>query len=84
MCITSINNLVEDSKLLFNSAIEGNLNLRADLSKHSGEFKNIISGVNATLDRLVGLIDEMPVPVQIVDKDKNLKYQNKKSIQISN
>ncbi len=80
MCITSINNLVEDSKLLFNSAIEGNLNLRADLSKHSGEFKNIISGVNATLDRLVGLIDEMPVPVQITDKAKNIKYQNKKSL----
>lgn len=76
-CIDAINLLVRDSNTIFNSAIVGNLNYRADDSKHNGDFRNIIDGVNATLNRLVGLIDEMPVGVQIVDKSHNIMYQNK-------
>lgn len=76
-CIYSINQLVSDSKMLFGSAISGDLNFRADIEKHNGEFKNIISGVNSTLDRLVGLIDEMPLSIQISDADNNVVYKNK-------
>ncbi len=76
-CIDAINLLIQDSNTIFNAAIVGNLNYRADETKHNGDFRNIISGVNATLNRLVGMIDEMPVGVQIVDKNKNIVYQNK-------
>lgn len=76
-CIEAINLLVRDSNTIFNSAIVGNLNYRADDSQHNGDFRSIIGGVNSTLNRLVGLIDEMPVGVQIVDKSKNIVYQNK-------
>ncbi len=76
-CIKSIQLLVADSNEIFNSAINGNLNFRADAQQHNGEFRNIISGVNATMDRLVGLIDQMPLSIQIVDKDSNVLFQNK-------
>jgi HAMP domain-containing protein len=75
-CIDAINLLLTDSKVLFSSAIEGHINYRADIMKHNGEFGKIISGVNATLDRLVGLIDEMPVYVQIVDENNDVIYHN--------
>ncbi len=76
-CIDAINHLINDSKDLFNNAIIGNINIRADVNKHQGEFRNIMKGVNATLDRLVGLIDEMPVGVQIVNSKNEILYQNK-------
>ncbi len=76
-CIDSINLLVKDSKEIFEAAIIGDLKYRADDSKLQGEFKNIIGGVNSTLDRLVGLIDEMPIGVQIVDNNHKALYMNK-------
>lgn len=76
-CIDAVNHLIIDSKELFGNAIEGRIEVRTDITKHQGEFRNIMKGVNATLDRLVGLIDEMPVGVQIVDKSHNIMYQNK-------
>jgi len=76
-CIYSIKLLVTDSNELFNAAILGNLNYRADTQQHNGEFRNIISGVNSTMDRLVGLIDQMPLAVQIVDKNNVVLFENK-------
>ncbi len=76
-CIDSINLLVNDSKQLSGAAIEGKLNFRAEEFKHNGEFRNIISGVNATMERLVGLIENMPIPAQIVDKDYKITFINK-------
>lgn len=76
-CIKSVQLLVADSNEIFQSAIDGNLNYRADAQQHNGEFRNVISGVNSTMDRLVGLIDQMPLAIQIVDKDSNILFQNK-------
>lgn len=78
-CIDAINLLVTDTNALVEAATAGKLNQRANPSIHIGDFKRIISGVNKTLDRLVGLIDDMPMPVQIVDKNLQLLYANKLS-----
>ena len=53
-CIDAINILVSDSKMLSKAAVEGKLATRADVSKHQGEFKAIITGVNDTLDSVIG------------------------------
>ena len=45
--------LVEDTKTLANSAIEGNLSKRADITKHQGDFRKIVEGVNNTLDSII-------------------------------
>ena len=77
-CIDAMNHLIFDSRELFTNAIEGKINFRANIDKHHGEYRHIISGVNSTLDRLVGFIDEMPIAMQIVDREQNVIYSNKR------
>ena len=54
----SLKNLVDDSKTLSTAALEGKLDVRADANRHKGEFKEIIMGVNGTLDAVIMPIDE--------------------------
>lgn len=49
-CIDSINRLIEDANMLADAAVEGNLSVRADVSRHNGDYAKIIEGVNSTLD----------------------------------
>jgi len=76
-CIDAINLLILDTNSLINLIMEGKINERADLTKHNGDFRRIVEGINQLLNRLVGLIDNMPLPVQIVDKNQNVLYSNK-------
>lgn len=74
--IDAISALVKDTFMLSNAAVEGKLNTRADISIHQGDFKQIVEGINNTLDSLVGLIDFMPTPAAIMDRDFNVLYMN--------
>jgi methyl-accepting chemotaxis protein len=51
---TSIQALVADAGMLSKAAVEGKLATRADASKHQGEFRKIVAGVNDTLDAVIG------------------------------
>ncbi len=51
--IDSIKNLVSDVDILSSAAVAGKLNVRADSSRHQGDFNKIVSGVNGTLDAVV-------------------------------
>jgi len=46
--------LVSDAKTLGQSAVRGELKARADLSKHQGQFREVVQGVNGMLDAVVG------------------------------
>jgi len=59
MCIDAVNALVADASLLAQAAIEGKLETRADASKHQGDFRKVVEGVNKTLDNVVGPINEV-------------------------
>jgi methyl-accepting chemotaxis protein len=48
-CIDAINYLTKDAKELSQAAVQGNLDSRADASRHNGEFRKIIQGLNDTL-----------------------------------
>jgi methyl-accepting chemotaxis protein len=52
-CIDAINSLVTDAKALSAAAVEGKLSIRADASKHAGEFRAIVQGVNDAIDAIV-------------------------------
>jgi methyl-accepting chemotaxis protein len=52
--IGSINALVADAGMLAQAAVEGKLATRADASKHQGDYKKIVDGVNKTLDSVIG------------------------------
>jgi PAS domain S-box-containing protein len=53
-CIDAVNTLVVDANLLAQAAVEGRLSTRADASKHHGDFRKIVEGVNNTLDSVIG------------------------------
>ncbi len=46
--------LVEDAAMLSKAAVDGKLATRADVSRHHGEFRRIVQGVNDTLDAVIG------------------------------
>jgi PAS domain S-box-containing protein len=52
-CIDAVNALVADAALLSQAAVEGRLSTRADASKHQGDFRKIVEGVNSTLDSVI-------------------------------
>jgi len=74
--VGTINALVTDTGLLSQAALKGKLSTRADASKHQGDFQKIVEGVNNTISRLVGLLDSMPAPAMIIDKDFTIQYMN--------
>ena len=64
-CIDNINALVADTNLLVEAAVQGKLATRADASKHGGDFKKIVQGVNETLDAVIGPLN---VAAEYVDR----------------
>src|SRR5208283_3156144 len=52
--VDTIKALVADANMLTMAATEGKLATRADASKHQGEYKKIVQGVNNTLDSVIG------------------------------
>ena len=53
-CIDNVNGLVADANMLAKAAVEGKLSTRADASRHGGDFRKIVEGVNHTLDAVIG------------------------------
>jgi methyl-accepting chemotaxis protein len=53
-CIGGVNALVEDVDGLARAGVEGRLSTRADASRHQGDFRRIVEGMNRTLDAVVG------------------------------
>lgn len=53
-CIDAVNALIADAGMLSEAAVEGKLSVRADASRHGGDFAKIIDGVNHTLDSVIG------------------------------
>ena len=79
-CIDAVNFMADDAKSLAAAAVEGKLATRADATRHQGDFRRIIEGVNNTLDAVIGplnvaaeyveRISKGDVPQQITDEYK--------------
>jgi len=54
----TVNALVADVQALSSAAIEGKLSSRADASKHQGEYRKVIQGVNSTLEAVTAPLQE--------------------------
>ena len=72
----NVQKLIFDANELSELASSGNLYARANSSNHFGDFRAIIEGVNNTLDTIVGLIDSIPAPIMIVNKQFEVLYMN--------
>ena len=64
-CIDAVQDLVADAGRLVQAAVEGRLATRADASKHQGDFRKIVQGVNDTLDAVIGPLN---VAAEYVDR----------------
>jgi methyl-accepting chemotaxis protein len=64
-CIDAVNAMVTDANILVDAAIEGRLATRADASKHQGDYRAIVEGVNRTLDAVIGPLN---VAAEYVDR----------------
>jgi methyl-accepting chemotaxis protein len=60
--------MVQDINMLTGAALAGELSTRADAGKQQGDFKKIIEGINATLDAIVGPINEVSDVMEAVSK----------------
>ena len=56
--IESIKGTVHESNDLVNAAVNGNLSKRGDVSKFRGSYKELVNGLNATVDAVVQPINE--------------------------
>ena len=65
VCIDALNAMVADGVLLTKAAVEGKLATRADATKHQGDFRKVVEGVNATLDAVIGPLN---VSAEYVDR----------------
>jgi len=50
----TVKSQIADVNMLVQATIEGDLATRADASKHQGDFRNIVQGINDTLDAVTG------------------------------
>ncbi len=76
-CIDAVNRLILDANDLNQAAVAGRLLTRADATRHQGDFRRLIEGINGALSTVVGHIDAMPTPVTIMDTDMKVQYINK-------
>ena len=89
-CIDAVNLLVQDADMLTGAATDGDFETRADVSKHDGDFKKIVTGVNETLDVVVNkvfwyeqMLDSIPFPISVTDMNMNWTFFNKAAEQVT-
>jgi methyl-accepting chemotaxis protein len=82
--IDAVHALVADVHALVEAAVHGDFDLRADATKHNGEYRTIIEGINKTLDTVVeknswyeAIIDAVPFPIHVTDMDMNWTFLNR-------
>ena len=79
---TSLKAMVADIEAQVETAIQGRLATRIETTRHQGEYRNIMEGINLTLDYLTGYLDNMPLPVMIIDKERNVRYINQQGARL--
>ncbi|WP_320051870.1 MCP four helix bundle domain-containing protein [uncultured Acetobacteroides sp.] len=82
--IDAVNGLVQDANMLSDAAIKGEFSTRGDVSKHQGDYRKVIEGVNGTLDIVVdkmewyrSILDAVPFPIHVIDNSMNWVFLNK-------
>jgi len=67
-CISAVRALVDDAATLAKAGVEGRLATRADASRHQGEFRRVIQGVNDTLDAVVTPLQAAAESVEAISR----------------
>ena len=54
----------------------GHIDAKGDPTRFSGEYAHLVQGTNSILDRFLAIIDSIPAPAVILDKDMKICYVN--------
>ncbi|MDR3265345.1 MAG: response regulator, partial [Synergistaceae bacterium] len=73
----SIRSLIQDIGRLTSEAREGKLGERADHAAYQGDYRLILSGINATLDVFCSHLDAMPEALMFLDASRRVLYLNR-------
>jgi methyl-accepting chemotaxis protein len=60
--------LIADTDALIQAALDGKLATRADASRHYGDFRKIVDGINRTLDAVIGPLNVSAKYVEQISK----------------
>ena len=63
-CIDAIQLMIKDVNMLADAGVKGQLDVRADVKQHQGDFRRIVEGVNNTLDAVVVPLNEVAEVLQ--------------------
>ena len=66
--VESVKALARDAESLSAAAIQGKLATRADVSRHQGDYRRIMQGVNDTLDAVIGPLNVAADHVEKISK----------------
>ncbi|SBW05898.1 exported hypothetical protein [uncultured delta proteobacterium] len=72
----SLQKIVAEYRQLEKNIEVGNLRAAGDASPFSGEFANLINGTNAILGCFVAIVDAIPSPTLMLDKNLTVRYMN--------
>ena len=74
MLIETIKNMAKEMDMLTRSALEGKLDVRGNAGAFTGAYRDIIAGVNKTLDAVMGPIGEASMVLeQVSNKDISIR-----------
>ena len=73
---SSIHQVISDISVLTQHASRGELGVRTDVEKHSGDFNLIMSGINAALDAFCTHLDAMPDAFALFNENCECIFQN--------
>ncbi|CAK0765084.1 methyl-accepting chemotaxis protein [Gammaproteobacteria bacterium] len=60
--------LIEDARILAQAGAEGRMTVRADATRHQGDYRRIVEGFNATLDAVVSPVTEVMQVMAALEK----------------
>ncbi len=79
-CIDAVNALIKDARMLASAAVNGEFSVRADASKHQGDYAKIINGMNETTEAFVGVLNRTIEHLENISKgsiDENITREYK-------
>jgi methyl-accepting chemotaxis protein len=74
LMIETVKNLIKEMDILTSSAMEGNLDVRGNAGAFDGAYRDIVAGVNNTLDAIMGPIGEASMVLEkVANKDMSAR-----------
>ena len=70
LAVNTLQSLREETNLLTQAAVEGQLSKRGNAGKFQGGYREIVAGINETLDAVIGPVNEAAAVLdRVADRD---------------